>query len=285
MTVAQYYKGIATRLTSALGKNEGEAAARIIFEDVAGYDRNYIFMNGDREILDFMQAKIAAVTDRVVAGEPVQYAVGKARFMGNDFEVTPAVLIPRPETAGLVDMIVSAYGGRTDLRILDVGTGSGCIALSLARALPFAQVTGVDISPDALKVAQDNAKALNVDARFMQLDILGAPAHVTPEYDIVVSNPPYICRSEAVEMERHVLDYEPHQALFVPDDNPLEFYKAICAYASRALVPGGTIWFEINSRFPDEMRSLLVNSGFDNVQILRDYRGLYRYATATQPEK
>lgn len=285
MTVAQYYKGIATRLTSALGKNEGEAAARIIFEDVAGYDRNYIFMNGDREILDFMQAKIAAVTDRVVDGEPVQYAVGKARFMGNDFEVTPAVLIPRPETAGLVDMIVSAYDGRSDLRILDVGTGSGCIALSLARALPFAQVTGVDISADALKVAQDNAKALNVDARFMQLDILGAPAPSTPEYDIVVSNPPYICRSEAAEMERHVLDYEPHQALFVPDDNPLEFYKAICAYASKALVPGGTIWFEINSRFPDEMRSLLVNSGFDNVQIFRDYRGLYRYATATQPEK
>lgn len=285
MTVAHYYKEIATRLTSALGKNEGEAAARIIFEDVAGYDRNYIFMNGDREILDFMQAKIAAVTDRVVAGEPVQYAVGKARFMGNDFEVSPAVLIPRPETAGLVDMIVSAYDGRSDLRILDVGTGSGCIALSLARALPFAQVTGVDISPDALNVARDNAESLHVDARFMQLDILGAPAPSTPEYDIVVSNPPYICRSEAAEMERHVLDYEPHQALFVPDDNPLEFYKAICAYASKALVPGGTIWFEINSRFPDEMRSLLVNSGFDNVRILRDYRALYRYATATQPEK
>ena len=162
---------------------------------------------------------------------------------------------------------------------------SGCIALSLARALPFAQVTGVDISPDALNVARDNAKLLHVDARFMQLDILGAPVPSAPEYDIVVSNPPYICRSEAAEMERHVLDYEPHQALFVPDDNPLEFYKAICAYASKALVPGGTIWFEINSRFPDEMRSLLVNSGFDNVRILRDYRGLYRYATATQPEK
>lgn len=285
MTVAQYYKEIASRLTSALGKNEGEAAARIIFEDVAGYDRNYIFMNGDREILDFMQAKIAAVTDRVVSGEPVQYAVGKARFMGNDFEVSAAVLIPRPETAGLVDMIVSAYASRTDLRILDVGTGSGCIALSLARALPFAQVTGVDISADALNVARDNAESLHVDARFMQLDILDAPAPSAPEYDIVVSNPPYICRSEAAEMDRRVLDYEPRQALFVPDDNPLEFYKAICAYACKALVPGGTIWFEINSRFPDEMRSLLVNSGFDNVQILRDYRGLYRYATATQPEK
>lgn len=284
MTVAQYFKETVSRLSYALGKNEGEAAARIIFEDVARYDRNYIFMNGDREILDFMQSKIAAVVDRVIAGEPVQYAVGKARFMGNDFEVSPAVLIPRPETAGLVDLITSAYEDRSDLRILDVGTGSGCIAISLARALPFARVTGVDISAAALETARDNARTLNVKARFEPLDILNAQAPAQPSFDIVVSNPPYVCRSEADDMDKRVLDYEPHTALFVPDDNPLLFYKAICSYARAALVPGGTVWFEINSRFPDRMRQLLESDGFTGVEILRDYRGLYRYATGTKPK-
>lgn len=284
MTVAQYFKETVSRLSGALGPSEGEAAARIIFEDVARYDRNYIFMNGDREILDFMQAKIAAVVGRVIAGEPVQYAVGKARFMGNDFEVSPSVLIPRPETAGLVDLITSVYEGRSDLRILDVGTGSGCIALSLARALPFAQVTGVDVSADALKVARDNARTLNISAKFEALDILNAPGPSQPSFDIVVSNPPYVCQSEGADMDKRVLDYEPHTALFVPDDNPLLFYKAICAYARAALVPGGTVWFEINSRFPDRMRQLLESDGFTGVEILRDYRGLYRYATGTKPK-
>lgn len=283
MTVAQYYKEIAGRLASVLGKSEGEAAARIIFEDTGRYDRNYIFMNGDREILDFMQSKIADVADRVAAGEPVQYAVGKARFMGNDFKVSPAVLIPRPETAGLVDMIVSACSGRPDLRVLDIGTGSGCIALSLARALPFARVTGADISADALNVARDNAKSLNINADFEVVDILKAPAPSSAAFDIVVSNPPYICRGEAAEMDSRVLDYEPHTALFVPDDNPFLFYRAISAYARKALVPGGSIWFEINSRFPDGMRRLLDADGFCDIQIRRDYRGLYRYASATQP--
>ena len=283
MTVAQFYKETAGRLASALGKSEGEAAARIIFEDTAGYDRNYIFMNGDREILDFMQDKIADVAGRAIAGEPVQYAVGKARFMGNDFSVSPAVLIPRPETAGLVDMIVSASNGRPDLRILDIGTGSGCIALSLARALPFARVTGADISADALSVARDNARALKIKAEFEQLDILKAAVPSSASFDIVVSNPPYICLSEASGMESRVLDYEPHTALFVPDDEPLLFYKAISGYARQALVPGGTIWFEINSRFPEEMRRLLDSCGFCDVRILRDYHGLYRYAAATQP--
>lgn len=283
MTVASFFREVSARLSAAMGKGEGEAAARIIFEDAAGYDAKYIFMNGDREVLDFVRARINAVADRVVAGEPVQYAVGMAQFMGNNYEVNPSVLIPRPETAGLVDLITSAYGSRSDLRVLDIGTGSGCIALSLARALPFAQVTGTDISPDAVATARENAARLKVSASFEVADILAATPPPAPLYDIIVSNPPYICRSEAASMDPRVLDYEPHPALFVPDDSPLLFYKAIAAYAARALMPGGSLWFEINSRFPSEMTQLLTGYGFDKVQVLRDYRGLYRYASAIRP--
>ena len=189
-------------------------------------------MNGDREMLPFTAEKIDRVADRVAAGEPVQYAVGKARFMGNDYRVTPAVLIPRPETAGLVDMICKEYDGRSDLRVLDIGTGSGCIAISLARALPFSSVTAFDISAEALAVARDNARSLGVSVDFRQTDILKAePGGDSRSFDIVVSNPPYICRSEAADMDARVLDHEPAQALFVPDDGPLLFYTAIGRYA------------------------------------------------------
>lgn len=285
ISVAQFFKDTVARLTPSLGKGEGEAAARIIFEDVAGYDRKYIFVNGDREVLDFVQERINTAVEKVLGGEPVQYAVGKALFMGNNFAVTKAVLIPRPETAGLVDIITSDYNGRSDMRVLDIGTGSGCIAISLARALPFAAVTAIDISPEALKVAESNAKTLAVNVHFECTDILKASAPSSPSYDIIVSNPPYVCESEAKSIESRVLDYEPHTALFVPDGNPLLFYKAIAAYARKALVPGGRLYLEINSRFPKEMESLLQSEGFENIDIRRDYLGAYRYAIAQQPGK
>lgn len=284
ITAARFFKDTVDRLTPSLGKGEAEAAARIIFEDVAGYDRKYIFVNGDREVLDFVQSRINAAVDKVLAGEPVQYAVGRAQFMGNSFAVSPAVLIPRPETAGLVDIITSDYSGRSDLRVLDIGTGSGCIAISLARALPFADVRGIDVSTDALKVAEENAGHLSSKVRFVRADILETPAPSSPQYDIIVSNPPYVCNSEAKDIEPHVLDYEPHTALFVPDDNPLLFYKAIAAYARRALAPGGRLYFEINSRFPHEMRAMLQAEGFEDIDIRRDYLGAYRYAMARQPD-
>ena len=283
-SVAQLFKDAVDRLTFSLGKGEGEAAARIIFEDEAGYDRKYIFVNGDREVLDFVQKRINDAVDKVIAGEPVQYAVGRALFMGNNYVVSPSVLIPRPETAGLVDIITSDYKDRSDLRVLDIGTGSGCIAISLARALAFADVTAMDVSGEALKVARRNAEDLSVKISFVCGDILNTPFPGNPCYDIIVSNPPYVCASEAKDIEPRVLDYEPHTALFVPDDNPLLFYKAISAYAREALAPGGRLYFEINSRFPQEMRQLLQHDGFEDVDIRRDYLGAYRYAIAMQPD-
>lgn len=282
-SIRDYFKKTVGALTSALGsQSEAESAARIIFEDIAGYSRTFIFANGDREITDFMQDKIRSVVDKIVAGEPVQYAVGKARFMGNDFTVTPDVLIPRPETAGLVDMITDDWSARSDLSVLDIGTGSGCIAISLARALPFSHVTGLDISDKAIAVARKNAADLKADVSFLQCDILKAvPPRAT--YDIIVSNPPYVTDSESAGIDPRVLNHEPHTALFVPDSDPLKFYRAIAGYARVSLKQGGALYFEINQQFPGEMEKLLDEEGFVNVSVTRDYKGNYRYATAKQP--
>lgn len=282
-SIRDCFKDTEGTLTPVLGSRaEAESAARIIFEDVAGYTRTFIFADGDREITDFMRRKIKAVVDKIVAGEPVQYAIGKARFMGNDFTVTPDVLIPRPETAALVDMITDDWQGSKDLSVLDVGTGSGCIAVNLALALPFCHVTGLDISDKAIEVARKNATDLNADVSFEKCDILKA---VPPRsaYDIIVSNPPYVTDSESGDIDPRVLDYEPHLALFVPDSDPLRFYRAIATYARTALRPGGRLYFEINSRFPDEMAKLLQDEGFVRVSVTRDYKGNYRYASATTP--
>ncbi|MCH5220733.1 MAG: peptide chain release factor N(5)-glutamine methyltransferase [Muribaculaceae bacterium] len=284
ITVSAFFKDVKKRLSSAFGDTaEGEAAARIIFEDMAGYDRKFIFINGDREVSDFVCSKVIAVVEKVEQGMPVQYAVGKARFMGKDFVVSPAVLIPRRETEGLVDIIVEENSSTKDLRILDIGTGTGCIALSLARILPFSRVSAIDISAEALAVARDNAKLQGLDVVFSQCDILQASYTSAPSFDIIVSNPPYVAESEKKEMDSRVYDYEPASALFVPDSEPLIYYRAIAHYARKALLPGGKLYFEINSAYPRQMRQLLEREGFEHVDIVRDYRGLYRYVKAVQP--
>lgn len=282
MTIRDFFRITVGRLSAAVD-TEAEATARIIFEDVAGYDRNYIFADGDREILDFTQSKIERVVEKVIGGEPVQYAVGKARFMGMDFNVSPAVLIPRPETEGLVDLITDRWGGRRDLRVLDLCTGSGCIAIALARALPYARVEGVDISADALAVAKKNAADLHAPVSFCQADVFKMNAPEKAENDIIVSNPPYVAESEKAQMDARVLRYEPSLALFVPDSDPLKYYDAIAGYACASLRPGGMLYFEINPLFSAGLSAMLKSKGFDDMTVLRDYRGTKRYATAVRP--
>lgn len=282
MTIREYFKEIVKLLSPSVG-SEAEATARIIFEDVAGYSRTFIFADGDRDITDFTRDKIAAVAKKVSDGEPVQYAVGKARFMGLDFKVTPAVLIPRPETEGLIDLITDDYGNKSDLTVLDACTGSGCIAIALARALPFATVDAFDISDDALAIARENAKSLGANVAFTHADALALKAPAQPLYDIIVSNPPYVCDSEKADMDKRVLDYEPATALFVADSEPLRFYTPIAAYAASALRPGGRLYFEINPLHADALKQMLADAGFENIEILRDYRGLNRFARAQRP--
>jgi len=256
---------------------EVQAMIRVICEDIFNYDPVDVALRQESELPEFAQARIADVIVRLRRHEPLQYIVGHARFHGHRFKVTPAVLIPRPETEQLVDLVVDENPG-SDLRVLDLGTGSGCIAISLARALKFPQVDALDVSRDALAVARENAAALKVKVRFFESDML-APQPAA-RYDIIVSNPPYVCWSEREAMEPNVKDYEPGQALFVPDNDPLLFYKAIAPYAAQSLERGGRLYLEINQRFGNEVKRLLEDCGLDEVRIIDDSYGNPRFAAA-----
>ena len=256
---------------------EAQAMIRVICEDVFHYDQVDVALRQESELPDFAPERISEIISRLRRHEPLQYIVGHARFHGHQFKVTPAVLIPRPETEQLVDLIVDENPA-SDLRVLDMGTGSGCIAISLARALKFAQVDALDISRDALAVARENAAALKVKVRFFESDMLSPQP--PGRYDIIVSNPPYICWSEREAMDPNVKDYEPGQALFVPDNDPLLFYKAIVPYAAQSLERGGHLYLEINQRFGVEVKRLLEDNGFDEERIIEDSYGNPRFAAA-----
>lgn len=285
ITVASLYREIRDRLSAALGSREAEAATKVIFEDIRGLSHADIVLYGHREIEPETAAYIRQIAGRIADGMPVQYAVGCAMFYGMKFKVSPAVLIPRPETEGLVDMIVADWKTRRDLKVLDCGTGSGCIAVALARNLPFSDVCAIDISDDALDVARTNAKRLRAKVDFCHRDILTLEPCRLPEYNIIVSNPPYIAESESQDMDVRVKCCEPKEALFVPDSDPLRFYRPIAVYAKSALLDGGKLYFEINPRFATQIHDMLTDCGFVNVTVSLDYLGRARFASAVQPSE
>lgn len=266
------------RLAPVYGAGEAGAMVRLTFRAIKGWDQTRLVINGDQPASDWLQQKIHSVTDRLLQHEPIQYILGKAYFYGMDLTVTPDTLIPRPETAGLVDLIVDE-NNRQDLRILDIGTGSGAIAIALYRNLRFPRITALDISEKALDVARQNASDLHCSIDFMHANIFSfnpSPSSL----DIIVSNPPYIPEEEKEGMETHVKEHEPARALFVPDDDPLRFYRRIAGISEEALAPGGKLYLEINPRFARELTSLLSRHGLDDIRILRDPFGRNRYATA-----
>ena len=236
------------------------------------------------------ECELQQIQQRLLAGEPVQYVIGEAEFGGRRFRVAPGVLIPRPETYELCQW-VSNRGERREERgekgerILDIGTGSGCIACTLAAELPEAEVTAWDISEEALAIARENARRTQVHVSFEQVDILDPrliAASPQNRYQVIVSNPPYICQKEQATMERHVLDHEPHLALFVPDDDPLLFYRAIARYASHALTPGGSLYFEINPLYATELSALLSAMSYHDIALKNDQFGKPRMIKATR---
>ncbi len=277
MILKEAIEQLRSGLAGVAGAQEVQAMIRVICEDVFNYDQVDVALRQESELPEFAQERITDIIARMRRQEPLQYVVGSARFHGHRFKVTPAVLIPRPETEQMVDLIIDENTA-SDLRVLDMGTGSGCIAISLARALKFAQVDALDVSRDALAVARENAAALKVKVRFFESDML--LPQPSANYDIIVSNPPYVCWSERETMERNVKDYEPGQALFVPDNDPLLFYKAIVPYAARSLERGGRLYLEINQRFGNEVKRLLQDNGFDEVRIIEDSFGNTRFAAA-----
>lgn len=276
-------KEITATLTPMYGAGEARAMTRIIFEHLKGWTPVDMAVRASEPVSGFIQNKIKDVISRLLKNEPIQYIFGVADFYGMKFKVTADTLVPRPETAELVDMIVGENQAK-DLRVLDLGTGTGCIAIALARNLPFASVTAADISDKALAVARENARALNTGVTFIHADILSLPSDPDAlpgaPFDIIVSNPPYVADSEKKDMEPNVLVYEPAGALFVPDSDPLKFYRAILRYADKALAPDGKIYFEINPLFASDMETLCRKEGFPDIALTRDSFGKVRFLRA-----
>lgn len=285
MTIFQLNRELQQLLAPVVGSDEARATVRLMFEQLLHIRPVDIVISGERVLEPETVSLMTEIAGRVADGEPVQYVLGRATFMGMSLKVTPAVLIPRPETSQLVDLIVGQYAGRGDMRVLDIGTGSGCIAIALSRALPFAVVTAADISDDALCVARHNADALHAAVSFVHADAMRPVTLPDTPFDIIVSNPPYIAEREIADMDRRVFDHEPRTALFVPDSDPLCFYRAIAGYAMSHLSAGGGLFFEINPLYAGQLRAMLQNDGWNDVQILRDFRGAERFATAYHPKK
>lgn len=263
------------RLLSVYPQREARALYMLVMEVAFGLTPTQVLTGKDNELSSDKQALLQNIIDRLLRKEPVQYILGQADFCGHTFHVAPGVLIPRPETEGLVRLI--GQQSPTPCTILDIGTGSGCIAVSLA--LMGHKVTAMDVSADALGIARENTERLQADVVFRQEDIL----HPTPtqqQWDVIVSNPPYVCQKEAAQMDSNVLDYEPHLALFVPDDDPLLFYRAIAHYATGHLTANGRLYFEINQAYPSETASLLEQTGFCQVEVHTDCFDKPRFISA-----
>ncbi len=272
------------RLEPIYGKDESRAMIREIFRVLKGWDATefIIRLTDDYPLSDYIRSKIEDILGRLERHEPLQYILGEAHFYGLDLHVEPGVLIPRPETEELV-RVIAADNPSSDLRVVDLGTGSGAIAIALSRYMSFPEITAIDLSPKAIEVATDNVKALKCNGiRVVQGDMTKwSPKSAS--LDVVVSNPPYVDESEKAGMEANVRDYEPAEALFVPDSDPLKFYRAIAPEALEGLKPSGRLYFEINPRHADELKAMLAHDGFTNVELWRDAQGAYRYIKAQKP--
>ena len=261
-------KQINTALSGCYSAGEVSTLTRIIVTELLGVSQMAFYLKDDITLTAGQQTLLDNAIERLKKQEPIQYILGYCDFCGLRFKVTQATLIPRPETSELVEWIASEANGNES--ILDIGTGSGCIAVSLAHKLPKSKTTAWDISPDALAVAAENSKANNCAVMFEQVDIL-AYESTSEQFDIIVSNPPYIKENEKEAMHSNVLDWEPHTALFVPDSDPLLFYRAITNKGLTLLKPGGSLYFEINRAHGKETMEMLAALGYTNIELRKDF--------------
>ena len=277
------YQELWRRLAQVYDKGEAKAIARMVYEVRFNLTLSDLFIGKDTQLSANDQAELAEITQRLEQQEPVQYVLGQADFCGRTFLVNQHVLIPRPETEELCRWIISEFRDESlefrDCSILDIGTGSGCIAITLAADLPKAEVTAWDISGEALQVARENAKRLHFNVIFELADALNTPLD-HEQWDVIVSNPPYICNKERARIEANVLDHEPHTALFVPDDSPLLFYSAIAQYGLTALKTGGRLYFEINPLYAQELAEMLSMMSYHDIEIKNDTYGKQRMIRA-----
>jgi release factor glutamine methyltransferase len=283
------FNQLVSEITSVYEENEAKSIVYLLLAHFLKLSKTDILLdNPISQVFDFQE-----ITNRLKAQEPVQYIIGETEFYGRNFKVTPDTLIPRPETEELVQLTINSYqlivgnennhlipNPQTPIPILDIGTGTGCIAISLACEIPNAQVYAYDISEKALEIAKENAIRNNVNVIFEKKDILNIPPTSLSPFSIIVSNPPYVMNAEKIEMEQNVLDYEPHLALFVEDSNPLIFYKAIAEFASKNLIDRGLCVVEINQALGLETAELFWNQGFQYVEVVKDMFGKDRMVKA-----
>lgn len=288
MSYEQFWQSLTARYETG----EARAVARMVLEVGFGMSMAQLLCDGLSNLSEAELLRLSEMQQRLLKGEPVQYVLGVADFGPHQLQVATGVLIPRPETYELCEEIVKDFSksSHSPLRILDLGTGSGCIACTLAAELPAAEMTACDISAEALAIAKENARKLDVSVRFVQGDMLAldhskelAPERIKISWDVMVSNPPYICMQEAASMEPHVLEHEPHQALFVPDDDPLLFYRAIADYGKQTLRSGGRIYLELNAHHAEDCQQLFIQNGFADVRLMEDQFGKLRFLKATRP--
>lgn len=284
------YSEIWHRIATSYEDGEARAIARILIEELFGLSYTDIVCGATDQLSADDTLRLDTAVRRIELGEPLQHVLGYADFCGNHFGVNASVLIPRPETEWLVDEGEKLMNGASNTapsapkRILDIGTGSGCIAISLKLRLGEAYVEAWDISEEALSTAESNAKALKAEVAFCKRDALRAEESVAP-WDLIVSNPPYICDSERADMDDNVLLHEPHTALFVPDDDPLRFYRAIARYALRSLSNGGSLLFECNTRYAEATGEMMREMGFEDVTVNDDCFGLPRFVKGSSPSQ
>lgn len=264
---------------AGIDDGEARAVALLLLEKVCGLTTAEALM-ADVQSLGEKAEKVLEMARRVAGGVPVQYALGEADFCGLSISVRSGVLIPRPETQGLVEWV--AEDGDA-VRVLDVCTGSGCVAVALAKRFPDAVLEAWDVSDEALEVARTNVERCGVEVGLKKVDVLNesdVAENMRSGWDVIVSNPPYVCEAEAAEIEPHVLDYEPRIALFVPDEDPLRFYRHIARMGMEGLRDGGRVYFEINRRFGREVVDMLTGMGYVAVELRQDFRGNDRMVKA-----
>lgn len=280
----QAFDYIRTELNAIYPEPELGSIAYLLISEITGLSRTQILINKNTKISDIQRTLLISFVEELKNHKPVQYLFGHTEFYGLRFHVGQGVLIPRPETEELVEWIFQTHKNKRQLRMLDIGTGSGCIAVTLKSLLGDAFVTAYDVSEAALEIAASNAKLNNCEVEFIRQDIL-RPDATDCQWDVIVSNPPYIPEAEKPEILPNVLDYEPHIALFVPDSDPLLFYTAIANYAIVHLKTGGELYFEIHRDFGKQIVQMLEQKGFSDIVLRKDMSGNDRMIRATFTKK
>ncbi|MVN91306.1 peptide chain release factor N(5)-glutamine methyltransferase [Mucilaginibacter sp. HME9299] len=284
-TVKDAFDVFKNKLAPLYEVTEIESIASLLIEELTGLSRTQLKAFPERGLNVVQSERLLTQLSCLKTGMPVQYILESAHFYGSDFKVNPSVLIPRPETEELVDWILKTIGHQPYQKILDIGTGSGCIPISLKLNTIDNEIFALDISPKALEVAVANAKLNNLDISFFEADILNhdLTARSLPEFNVIVSNPPYVTETDKQQMHQNVLDFEPHSALFVPQSNPLLFYVAIANFAVTHLVQNGYLFFEINESYGPETVDMLAAKGFADIELRKDLAGKDRMIRAVWP--